>query len=146
MKVIIVFPNGFRYEYNILLTNKVKELKLGLENCRIVQDSQYFLTFNNRCLHDGSVLGDYGLINGSELIVNQRKPIKIIIESEDQGRMELVIMGDSLISEVKNKVINNNPLYDFSFEHEGRKLEDNLSLFELGITDNSVFQLIVKEK
>lgn len=145
---VVRFPNGFRKDIRSVLGSSVKQIKIILENDRIVKQEQYYLTLDNRILSEKSSLGKVGVQNGSELIVNQHKPIRVNVHYTDEDRdKDLNFYPDNLISDIAQaaarafNVEGNNIRIIF----EGEECDPDSLISDVDITDSSVVEMIVSE-
>lgn len=134
-----------KIKFKTILGNTVKGLKLNIEQANIIQADQYFLTFNNYFLYDDYVLGVVNVKNGSELFVHKREPITITIQCDGKVDYRIKLTSDYIFLDLKKYFAK---LYDIdekflSFQFVERECNDYETLFDVGVTDTSVLNLIV---
>lgn len=145
--VVLVFPNGNKFNFQTLLGNTVKALKLSIEQSRIIPESQYFFTLEGGFLHDDWILGSVGVTNNTELIINRRVTLNISVQLENDT-VKLQVTGDCLIGDLKKFVapsFKTNPISLVLIFGE-KECEDDRSLMELGVTDTSTILAKITEK
>lgn len=148
LSIVLVFPDGKRMDYKALFRTTIKGLKLSIDQSKIIPKDQYYLTLVGRCLHDNWVLGEVGVKNGSELVVVRRTYININIEFGDEGIFELNLPSDSLIGDLKQKLIVDREIKEYCldlFFNDKECNNDDVTLFELGILDGSVINVRIND-
>lgn len=145
VNLVLLFPHDRRINFKALKGTIVKGLKLSIDQARIIQESEYYFTFEDKILHNDWILGKVGVKDGSELVINQRKEISIVVQHE-RSEYTLSLTEDVLISDLKTTLASYFGVDEnqFTLKFGDVECEDDKTVKESGITNTSVIFAVAK--